>query len=424
MNSRSENRKPSTTKRMIIMVVIVGLLLAALIGWNVMGKIMGAKFAANQPVQSQTVSSTIAGDQKWQPEQSSVGSLRAVQGADLAFDVGGIVSKIGVASGQQVKKGDLLVELNADEFVAQQRQLEANAALLKTTLARSKQQLGYKGISQAAYDSAAADVKAAQAGINQQRALVAKRQLRAPFDGRIGIVTLTAGSYINAGTAVVTLQQLDPIYVDFNIPQSGLDQIKVGQKLTLAVDGFTDQKFDGEVTAISPKLDTSTRNAQVEARVPNSDEKLKPGMFANVSIQIGDEKSYLTLPQAAITFNPYGETVFLVIQPGADLPGQDASQSSDAKPANDEPVANADDKGNAKSKPADNGKNNSDKPIAQSVFVTPGDKRGDQIAVLTGIKAGDEVVTSGQLKIKNGTPLIIDNSTTPPNEAAPTPQEK
>ncbi|MFZ2236454.1 MAG: efflux RND transporter periplasmic adaptor subunit [Dokdonella sp.] len=423
MNPRSEDRKPSTTKRMIIMVVIVGLLLTALIGWNVMGKIMGAKFAANQPVPPQTVSSTIAGEQKWQPEQSSVGSLRAVQGADLAFDVGGIVSKIGVASGQQVKKGELLVELNADEFVAQQRQLEANADLLKTTLARSKQQLGYKGISQAAYDSAAADVKAAQAGINQQRALVAKRQLRAPFDGRIGIVTMTAGSYINAGTAVVTLQQLDPIYVDFNVPQSSLGEMKVGQKLALSVDGFNDRTFDGEVTAISPKLDASTRNAQIEARVANADEALKPGMFADVSIKIGDEKSYITLPQGAITFNPYGETVFLVVKPGEKVPGKDAEQAAaaSAKPMSD---ANKDVDDTKDAKPADDGTNHSDKPTAQSVFVTTGAKRGDQIAVLTGIKVGDQVVTSGQLKIKNGTPLIIDNTHQPANEAAPTPQEK
>ncbi len=423
MNSRSEERKTSTTKRMIIMIIIVGILLALLIGWNVMGKIMGAKFAANQPVPPQTVSSLIASEQKWQPEQSSVGSLRAVHGADLAFDVGGIVSKISVESGQKVSKGDLLVELNADEFVAQQRQLEANAALLKTTLDRAKQQLAYKGISQAEYDSATANVKAAQAGINQQRALVAKRQLRAPFDGRIGIVTLTAGSYLNAGTAVVTLQQLDPIYVDFNIPQGGLGEIKVGQKLFLGVDGLKDQKFVGEVTAISPKLDASTRNAQVEARVSNSDELLKPGMFADVSIQIGSEKSYLTLPQSAITFNPYGETVFLVVKPGEEVPGQNANQADNAS-AKDKAAATADSKDQKSATPANDGKNHSDKPLAQSVFVTTGPKRGDQIAVLTGIKVGDEVVTSGQLKIKNGTPLIIDNSHQPANEAAPTPQEK
>ncbi len=423
MNPRSEDRKPSTTKRMIIMIVIVGILLTLLIGWNVMGKIMGAKFAANQPVPPQTVSSIIAAEQKWQPEQSSVGSLRAVQGADLAFDVGGIVSKIAVSSGQQVKKGDLLVELNADEFVAQQRQLEANAALLKTTLDRSRQQLEYKGISQAAYDSAAANVKAAQAGINQQRALVAKRQLRAPFDGRIGIVTMTAGSYINAGNAVVTLQQLDPIYVDFNVPQGSLGEIKVGQNLALSVDGFKDRTFDGEVTAISPKLDASTRNAQIEARVANGDEALKPGMFADVSIQVGEEKSYITLPQAAITFNPYGETVFLVVKPGEKVPGRDANQAA-AAPEKGAAVADANTSDKTDAKPADDGTNHSDKPTAQSVFVTTGSRRGDQIAVLSGIEVGDEVVTSGQLKIKNGTPLIIDNTHQPANEAAPTPQEK
>lgn len=423
MIPRSEKSKPSTTKRMIIMVIIVGLLLAALIGWNVMGRIMGAKFAANQPVPPQTVSTIVAGEQLWQPEQGSVGSLRAVQGADLAFDVGGIVSNINVTSGQQVSKGDVLVELNADEFVAQRRQLEANAALLKSTLTRAKTQLEYKGISQAEYDSASANVKAAQAGINQQSALVAKRQLRAPFDGRIGIVTMTAGSYITAGTAVVTLQQLDPIYVDFNVPQASLGEIKVGQKLSLSVDGFNDRKFDGEVTAISPKLDASTRNAQVEARVANADEALKPGMFADVSIKVGDEKNYLTLPQSAITFNPYGETVFLVLKPGDKMPEQDADQAT-AAPAKDASATTAEARDEEDAKPAGDANPPSDKPTAQSVFVTTGAKRGDQIAVLSGIKVGDEVVTSGQLKIKNGTPLVIDNTHQPANEAAPTPQEK
>lgn len=388
MTTRSE-RKPSTTKRMIIMIIIVGLLLAALIGWNVMGQIMGKKIAANMTAPPQTVSSMKASSQQWQPEQASVGSLRAVRGADLAFDVGGIISKVTVKSGDEVKKGQLLVELNADDIVAQQRQLEASAALLKTNLNRAQQQLAYKGISQAEFDSAAANLKAAQAGIAQQAALVAKRQLRAPFDGRIGIITLTPGSYLNAGTAVVTLQQLDPVFVDFNVPQRSLGELQVGQKLKLSLDGIADRTFEGTVTAISPKVDASSRNAQVEASVPNPDLLLKPGMFANVALQVGSAQTYLTLPQGAVTFNPYGETVFLVVP-------------SDKK----------------------NDKGEPELPTAQSVFVTTGSRRGDQIAILTGIKDGDEVVTSGQLKIKNGTSLIIDNSRAPANQAAPTPQEK
>lgn len=406
MNSRTE-RKPSTRKRMIIMILVVGGFLALLIGWNIFGKIMGQRGAANMPVPPQTVSSTKVQSKLWQPEQNSVGTLRAAQGADLAFDVGGIITAVNVKSGAEVNKGQILVELNADDIVAQRRQLEANTALLKVNLDRARQQLGYKGISKAEFDSAEASYKAAQAGVSQQQALIDKRQLRAPFNGRIGIVDLTAGSYVKSGDSVLTLQQLDPVFVDLNVPQDKLAEIRVGQKVMLSLDSLPDRPFIGAITAISPKLDTATRNAKVEASVPNAEQLLTPGMFANVAIEVGQEKPYLTLPQSAITFNPYGETVFLVKR-GADKNANDTQAGSkkmdDAKKQDDQ--------------------DKQDKPVAQSVFVTTGTKRGDQIAVLSGIKEGDEVVTSGQLKIKNGTPLIIDNSIQPPDDAAPTPQEK
>lgn len=388
MHTRSE-RKPSTRKRMILMVAIVGTVLALLIGWNLLGQYMAGQAAANVQMPPQTVTSMKVGKEFWQPELGTVGSLRAAKGADLAFDVGGLVSTVAVKSGEEVKQGQLLIALNADEFVAQRRQLEANAVLLKTNLERARQQLAYNGISRAEFDSAEASYKAAQAGIGQQQALIEKRQLRAPFDGRLGIISLNPGSYVNAGDVIVTLQQIDPILVDLNVPQMNLADIEVGQPVVLALGAYSDHPFLGEINAISPKLDPATRNVQVEASVPNPDRLLKPGMFADVAIQVGQQEERLTLPQTAITFNPYGETVFLV------------------KPSN---------KKDEKGQPT--------LPVAQSVFVTTGAKRGDQVAVLTGIQEGDEVVTSGQLKIKNGTPLKIDNSTKPPNEAAPTPQEK
>jgi len=388
MHTRSE-RKPSTRKRMILMVAIVGTVLALLIGWNLLGQYMAGQAAANVQMPPQTVTSMRVGKEFWQPELGTVGSLRAAKGADLAFDVGGLVSTVAVKSGEEVKQGQLLIALNADEFVAQRRQLEANAVLLKTNLERARQQLAYNGISRAEFDSAEASYKAAQAGIGQQQALIEKRQLRAPFDGRLGIISLNPGSYVNAGDVIVTLQQIDPILVDLNVPQMNLADIEVGQPVVLALGAYSDHPFLGEINAISPKLDPATRNVQVEASVPNPDRLLKPGMFADVAIQVGQQEERLTLPQTAITFNPYGETVFLV------------------KPSN---------KKDEKGQPT--------LPVAQSVFVTTGAKRGDQVAVLTGIQEGDEVVTSGQLKIKNGTPLKIDNSTKPPNEAAPTPQEK
>jgi membrane fusion protein, multidrug efflux system len=388
MNKRSE-RKPRTKLRMILMLFFVGGFIAILIAGNLVLGYMGKKYAGNAPVPPQTVTSSKVASQPWQPEQGSVGSLRAAQGADLAFDVAGVVTAVKIKSGAEVKQGQLLVELNADDIVAQRQQLEANAALLKVNLERARQQLSYKGISKAEFDSAEASYKAALAGVSQQQALIDKRQLRAPFSGRVGIVTLTPGSYVKAGDAVVTLQQLDPVFVDLNVPQDKLGEVKVGQPVVLTLEAFADHPFLGEITAISPKLDTATRNVQVEASVPNTEQLLMPGMFASVAIQVGEQKAYLTLPQSAITFNPYGETIFLVKRSG----------KKDA-----------------------NGKE--EMPTAQSAFVTTGAKRGDQIAIISGIKEGDEIVTSGQLKIKNGTPLIIDNTSKPPDDAAPTPQEK
>lgn len=388
MYSRNE-RKPSTRKRMIIMFMTVGLFLAVLIGWNILGKIM-AQQAASQgmPIPPQTVTSTKASSEPWQGEQKSVGTLRAAKGADLAFDVSGIVTEVRVKSGDAVNEGQLLVELNADDIIAERRRLEANAALLKVDLERARQQLAYKGISQADFDRAQASFKAAEAGVSQQQALVDKRRLRAPYSGRIGIVSLTPGSYVNAGTAVITLQQLDPIMVDLHVPQNQLSTINPGQTVVLTLEAFPDKPFVGAVTAISPKIDPDTRNVAVEASVPNAESLLRAGMFASVAIEVGEPQTYLTLPQTAITFNPYGETVYLVKHSG---------------------------KKDAKGKP--------EMPTAQSVFVTTGATRGDQITVLSGIKEGDEVVTSGQLKLKNGTPLIIDNRIQPPNNPAPTPQE-
>jgi membrane fusion protein (multidrug efflux system) len=387
--TRSAPRKPSLTKRMIIMLVLVGLLLFLLIGWNVMGQIMMKKAMSSMTAPPQTVTSTKVEFSEWRPAQDAIGTLRAVRGADLAFDVPGLVTRVEIESGQEVDKGDLLIELSADDDRAEVRRLEADAALAKVTFDRAKRQLDANAISKADFDRAAADLEARQAAVAKQKAVVAKKQLRAPFDGRAGIVTVSPGAYLSPGTTVVTLQQLDPVYADFFVPQGQLGKLEVGQKVTLGLDAFREQEFLGELSAIDPKVDQGTRNVRVEAKVPNPDRLLVPGMFANVSVELGEHQRYLTVPQTAVTFNPYGETVFTVV-----------------------PSKGKDDKGKAKL------------PTAQQVFVTTGPRRGDQVAILTGIKEGTEIVTSGQLKLKNGTPLIIDNKQAPPNDAHPTPQEK
>lgn len=387
MAPRTE-RKPSTTKRMIVMLILIGLLLFLLVGWNVMGKIGMKQFMANMKEPPQTVSALKASASDWQPSLAAVGTLRAARGADLALETAGLVTRVNLKSGDEVKQGEVLLQLNDSDEMANLRQLEAASALSALTFDRAKRQLAVQAISKADYDTAAADLKARQAAVAQQQAVIAKKQLRAPFAGRAGIVTLSAGSYLNVGTAIVTLQQLDPVFVDFHVPQRNLGEIKPGQKVLLTLDAFPGKTFEGVLSAVNPKVDGDTRNVQVEASVPNPDRLLVPGMFANVAVDVGERERHLTLPQSAISFNPYGETVFVV-------------KHSDKK----------DDKGKPQL------------PTAQQVFVTTGAKRGDQIAVTKGIEEGEEIVTSGQLKLKNGTPLNIDNSVQPPNSVNPKPQE-
>lgn len=386
MTTRAD-KKPSTLKRMIWVILGTLALIAVIVGIKVL-LVMRMIHSMPQPGPV-TVSTVKAAEQPWQPALNAVGTLRAANGADLAAEVAGLVTDVNLKSGQEVKKGQLLVQLRDGDEVAQLQQLQANAELSKITLERARKQLAAQAISQADFDTAQADTKARQAAVAQQQVVIAKKQLRAPFDGRAGIITISPGDYLAAGTTVVTVQQLDPLYVDFNVPQGELGRLKVGQPVTLTLDAYAGRSFSGKLSAINPKVDTSTRNVQVEATVPNHDQTLTPGMFAKVSVDVGQQRTQLTLPQAAIVYNPYGDTVY-VVQP---------SNGKDAK-----------------------GKPNP--PTVKQAFVTTGDSRGDQVAILKGISAGTEVVTSGQMKLKNDAPITVDNRVQPADSASPTPQEQ
>jgi membrane fusion protein (multidrug efflux system) len=255
-----------------------------------------------------------------------------------------------------------------------------------------------QAISKAQLDADEADVKAKRAGVDQQVANVAKRTIRAPFAGKLGITAVHSGQYLNPGDKIVPLQTLDPIYVDFNLPQKQVAGLFTGQSVTLAVDAFAGESFAGRITAINPRVEANTRTVQIQATLPNPKRRLLPGMFANVTIDVGAKQRYLTLPQTAITYNPYGSTVF-VIKP-AEAPKEAAKDAKGPPP----PPAGT--------------------PVAQQVFVTTGPTRGDQVSILTGLKEGDQVVTSGQLKLKNNMPVTVDNKVQPANNPAPTPQEK
>ncbi|HEX4648381.1 MAG TPA: efflux RND transporter periplasmic adaptor subunit [Steroidobacteraceae bacterium] len=416
MQTRTE-KKPSTAKRMVLMIVGVLVLIGAIAGIKVL-QIM-KMMAGMKPPPPVVVSTSKAGYQDWQPELRAVGTLRAVRGADLALDVAGLVTRVNVKSGEDVREGQLLLQLRDSEDIALLHQLEAAAALADVTFARARDQLAVQVISKADYDQTAADLKVKHAAVTQQEVNVAKKALRAPFAGRAGIVTINPGTYLNSGTTVVTLQQLDPIYIDFHVPQKDLAQVRTGQKITLTLDAFAGKAFLGTVSAISPKVDADTRNVQVEGRVPNPDRMLTPGMFTNVSVDVGGQQHYLTLPQTTVVYNPYGETVFEVLtKTEADRrqAAANAATTADDPPKDKEPKA----KKPAKGPPPLPG----DTLVVQQTFVTTGPTRGDQVAILKGLQEGTEVVSSGQIKLKSGTPVRVDNSVQPANSPNPTPQEQ
>jgi membrane fusion protein, multidrug efflux system len=368
-------------KRMIIMLVGVGVVLGAFFAFQNFKARMISQVMASMANPPQTVSTVPAGLQEWQTQQEAVGSLRAVNGADLSLEVSGIVDQINFNSGDDVQAGALLLRLRSNDDVAKLQALQATADLAQVTYDRDVKQLKAQAISQATVDNDTYNLKNARAQVEEQKVTVDKKTLRAPFAGHLGIRQADLGQYLNAGTTVVTLQALDPIYVDFFLPQQALEQIKIGQIISAKVDTYPGQTFAGKIIAINPLIDASSRNVQMRATLGNPDRKLLPGMFATVDIDVGAPQSHITLPQTAIAYNPYGSTVYLVEQNGAAR-------------------------------------------TARQVFVTTGATRGDQVAVLSGVKQGDVVVTAGQMKLHNGSPVAINNSVQTTSDAAPKPVDR
>ena len=364
-------------------------------GFN-LWRMLAAFKAAGQP--RQVVTAMHAQPELWHDYLQAVGTVRAVRGVDVAPEVTGTVDSIHFESGDDVRAGALLVELRAADERAKLDALRAAADLAATVYERDQVQLKAKVISQAQVDADTATLNSAKAQVVEQQAIIDKKMIHAPFAGRLGIRQVDVGQYVAAGTKLVTLQALDPVHVDFSLPQQALANLRVGQPVTVTADVFPDAHFDGKVTAIDPAVAVGTRNVQVRATLKNSQFKLLPGMFVRVAIEIGDGRQYLTLPQTAVTYNPYGEAVFLV-----------------------KPQASAT---SAKEAPHATGNNSAEALVAEQVFVKVGPKRGDQVAIVSGITESDQVVTSGQLKLRNGTPIAIDNSVVPSNNPAPTPREE
>jgi len=358
------------------MLVLVGLVLGGVFGFKSFQGIMIKKYMGSMSKMPQTVSTTIAQYQEWKGQIEAVGTLRAVRGVDISSEVAGIVEGIYFESGDEVAAGVLLVKLRSDDDVAALSSLKADANLAEITYQRDSKQLQEKTIAQAAADISLANLDKARAAVREQEAKIAKKFIRAPFAGRLGICAVDLGQYLSPGTVIVTLQALNPIYFDFYLPQQQLSNIKLEQDVAVKSDLHPDKIFPGKIWAINSKVDASTRNVQIRAQLNNTAGELLPGMYAVVTIDLGTTAKYITLPQTVITYNAYGNTVFVV----------------------------------------------KDK-IAEQRFVTVGPTRGDQVAILNGLAEGDVVVSSGQIKLQNGTAVLINNDIVPSNDSNPKPDE-
>jgi membrane fusion protein, multidrug efflux system len=372
-------------KPLLILLVTVAVLMGGIYGWHwfVAKKFIEPmmKGMASAP---QTVSTTIAATTGWQSRTQALGTLRAVRGADLAAQASGVVDKLHIESGAEVAAGTVLLVLKPNDDPAKLAQLQAQAELASITLKRDQEQLEAQAVSQATVDTDASNLKAARAQVVAQQALIEEKVVRAPFAGRLGIRLVDEGQYLAAGTTVVTLQALDPIFIDFYVPQQALARLKVKQAVSATVDAYPGVTFTGNIASLNSKVDTASRNVQMRASFANADRRLVPGMYANVDIDDGDPSTQVTLPQSAITYNPYGNTVYLVQKGGTDDKGQP-------------------------------------KLTVLQRFVKLGETRGDQVAVTSGVAAGDEVVTAGQMKLRNGSPVVVNNKVVPTSDSNPTP---
>jgi membrane fusion protein, multidrug efflux system len=374
-------------KRMVIMLIATGLVFGGIFGFQAFKNAMIKQYMSAVPVPPQTVATAIAAVEEWQPQIEAVGSLRAVSGSDLAFEVAGIIKELDFNSGDDVAAGAVIARLRGDDDLAKLTALQAMAALAEINHRRDQEQFKIKAVSQATLDADAANLGNTKAQVAEQQAVVDKKMLRAPFAGRLGVRAVDIGQYIAAGTAVVTLQALDPIYADFYVPQQALKELRLNQAVTVRIDTYPEQDFTGTIAAINPKVDATTRNVQVRAILRNPDRLLLPGMYASITVAAGSKERYVTLPQTALTYNPYGETVFIVEEKGRD--GNGAPQL-----------------------------------IARQSFVTAGPRRGDQVAIVSGLEEGTTVVAAGQVKLRNGSPLVIDNAIRPTADANPLPLDQ
>jgi membrane fusion protein, multidrug efflux system len=372
-------------KRMILMLGVTVVLLGGL-GFMKFKQVEAAMQAgASFQPPPEAVTSIVAQRDQWAATMGVIGTMEAVHGVTVSADLPGVVERISFESGQSVSTGDVLVELDTRQERAQLASLEAQSELARVNYGRMQQLVNAGVISRMDYDQATSQQKATEANVAEIRATIARKTIRAPFSGILGIRKVNLGQYLAAGAPMVVLQSLNPIYVDFGVPQQTAAQVKVGSKLRVASEDLAGHGFTGRVTALDSVIDETTRNVQVQATLANPEGKLRPGMFVQVDVGVGAGRAAITLPASAICYAPYGDSVFVI---------------TDLK----------DPKGKTY------------RGVRQQ-FVKLEGSRGDQVAVISGVNPGDEVVTSGVFKLRNGASVQVNNKVQPGNNPAPKPED-
>ncbi len=345
-----------------------------------------AKFAGMKWTMPPTaVTSLVVKEEVWRPTLAAVGTVEAVNGVTVSTDLPGIVEKITFESGREVRAGDPLVKLDTKQEEAQLKSAEARLQLAKSNLDRQKGLLQKKVSAQSDFDTSEAEYKEAGASAAEIQAMIERKLIRAPFTGVLGIRQVNLGQYMKSGDPVVPLQSLDPIYVNFSLPQQRLKDLSVGRDLEVRADGLPDEKFAGKVTSVNAVIDEATRNVLVQATLSNPEQKLHPGMFVTVEVYLPAEEKVLALPSTAINYAPYGDSVY-VIEKMKDADGKEYDG------------------------------------VRQQI-VELGSSRGDQVAILSGLKPGEEVVTAGGFKLSPKAAIQRNNTAQPSNSASPTPTD-
>lgn len=385
VSNRPMQSPPKRRRKGIVIAIALLIAICALV-FGIKFLQIGKMMSMPRTIPPTTVTSASVKEEDWAPRLTAVGSVSAVQGAVVSAELAGVVSEINFENGAEAKKGEVLMKLDASQEEALLRSAEADAQLAKTDLERSRDLAIKKVVSGAEFDSAQSKFTRTNAVVDQMRSSIAKKSLIAPFDGQLGIRQVNVGQMITAGQQVVGLTALDPVYVDFALPEQYLSKLAKGLEVTVRADAFPGRQFKGKLTAINSMVDPVTRNVSLQATLENSDHALHPGMFAKVEVGLAQTKKTIVIPGSAVSYAPYGDSVFVI----------------------------------EKQKDPKTGK---ESEVLRQQFVRIGEARGDFVAVTQGLKPGETVVGTGVFKLRNGTAVTVNNDLAPKPELNPKPPD-